>query len=266
MGSPVDMNSVELDRLFASCMPRLQRTARQMLRNPADCEDALQEGLLLAFRNLRQFQGRSQFTTWLHSIVRNAARTHVRKMKCRPQCSWEEFSDGGESTVERLTADPGPSPDERCVLRERSDILLEVMQELPSKYHSVMRLCDVEGVEPKAAAQRLGITGSAVKTYLFRARRLVTQRIRQRYVFQCKRFSGHDISPFQGTRVSGSSEQVRSVGCPKRSESEPSRLRTRARKKTDLQGGNHESRRKRPRIWNNHVAPFVGATVCSGHH
>ena len=50
-----------------------------MLRNPQDCEDALQEGLLLAFRNLNQFQGRSKFSTWLHSIVRNAARTHVRK-------------------------------------------------------------------------------------------------------------------------------------------------------------------------------------------
>jgi RNA polymerase sigma-70 factor (ECF subfamily) len=260
------MTDAELDHLFASCMPRLRQTARQMLRNPQDCEDALQEGLLLAFRNLNQFQGRSKFSTWLHSIVRNAARTHVRKTKCRPQCSWEEFSNGRESTVERLIVDPGPAPDEKCALRERSHILLELVQELPSKYHSVMRLCDVEGVEPKAAAQRLGITVSAVKTYLFRARRLVTKRIRERCVPRFKRFSGHDISPFQGTRVSESSEQVRSVGCPKRSESESCRLRTRASKKTDLQRGNHESRRKRPRIWNNHVAPFVRATLCSDHH
>ena len=109
------MTDVELDHLFASCMPRLRQAARQMLRNPQDCEDALQEGLLLAFRNLNQFQGRSQFSTWLHSIVRNAARTQVRRKKCRPQCSWEEFSNGRESTVDGLpwTQDPLPTKSAR---------------------------------------------------------------------------------------------------------------------------------------------------------
>jgi len=40
-----------------------------MLRHPQDSEDALQDGLLLAFRNLKQFQGRSTFSTWLHTAL-----------------------------------------------------------------------------------------------------------------------------------------------------------------------------------------------------
>jgi len=239
---------------------------RRLLRDPQDCEDALQEGLLLAFKNLSQFQGRSKFSTWLHSIVRNAARTHVRKMKCRPQCSWEELSLRGASMVEQLTVDPGLSPDEECALRERSRILLQVMQELPSRYNSAMRLCDVDGVDPKEAAQKLGITGSALKTYLFRARRLVTRRIRLRYVPQSERFPDHDQSVVQRTPVSEFSRQARLLGDRKRPESERYRMNVRTRKKTDLVGGNHESGRERSRLWKNSVVPFVRAAVCNNHH
>jgi RNA polymerase sigma-70 factor, ECF subfamily len=227
---PVNMTDLELDHLFASCMPRLQRATRQMLRNPQDCEDALQEGLLLAFRNLNQFQGRSKFSTWLHSIVRNAALTHVRRMNCRPRCSWEELSDGGELTVERFTVDPRLNPADECALREKSRILLQAMQELPPRYQAALRLCDVDGVDPKEAAQRLGITGSALKTYMFRARRLVTRRIRQKHVRQCERFSDHDHSSFRRAQVSESSRRVGQVGDPKPSESERYRMNARARK------------------------------------
>jgi len=251
------MTDVELDHLFASCMPRLRRAARQMLRNPQDCEDALQEGLLLAFRNLNQFQGRSKFSTWLHSIVRNAARTQVRRMNCRPQCPSEELSDGGESTVERLTVDLRLSPADECALREKSRILLQAMQELPSRYQAALRLCDVDGVDSKEAARRLGITASGLKTYLFRARRFVTKRIRLKYVVRRERFPGHEHPGLRQTPGLESSRHVRRIGAAKHSESKRYRMSARTPKKTDLAGGNHESRRERSRIWKN------SGTFCS---
>jgi len=189
---PVSMSDVELNDLFTSCMPRLKRTARQMLRDPQDSEDALQDGLLLAFRNLKQFQGRSTFSTWLHSIVRNAARTHVRRMKCRPQCTSEdELTNGAELTLEELSINPGLSPEDECAQRERSRILLEALQDMPPRYQSVVHLCDVDGMDQKDAAQKLGITASAIKTALFRARRLAARQIRGR----C--FPSYECSPKQ---------------------------------------------------------------------
>lgn len=264
---PVNMSNLELDRLFASCMPRLQRTARQLLRNTEDSEDALQDGLLLAFKNLHQFQGRSRFTTWLHTIVRNAALTHVRRMKSRPPCSSEELSAGDESTIERFIADPRPGPDEECVLSERSRILDQVMQELPSTYRSIMRLCDIDGLDSKDAAQSLGITTSAVKAGLFRARRLVTQRIRQMCVPQYVGFSDHDISRIQRTRVSEFGEQVRSVDLA-RSQTEQYRTRARAHthKRGGPVGGNYESTRERSRLWKSGAVPLVCSAACNGHH
>jgi len=228
---PANMTDAELNHLFASCMPQLKSTSRQLLRNCQDSEDAVQEGLLLAFKNLNQFEGRSKFSTWLHSIVTNAARTHVRKTKCRPQFSWEEFCDQGELTVERLTVDPRPGPDERCERRERSRILLHVLQELPDRYQAVIRLCDVDGVDAKDAAQKLRITPATLKILLFRARGQVTRRIRDRYVATCEQSPRKSIARTERTTVLQLGEKVRSVGDVRHSGNGRSRIRARGHKK-----------------------------------
>jgi len=52
----------QINELFASCLPRLRKASRKMLANQQDCNDALQDGLLLAFRKLHQFD-------FLHSQI-----------------------------------------------------------------------------------------------------------------------------------------------------------------------------------------------------
>jgi len=60
-------------RLFRRYQRPLFQTALRVLGNAEDAEDALQDGLLSAYRNLKRFEGRSQFSTWLTRIVINAA-------------------------------------------------------------------------------------------------------------------------------------------------------------------------------------------------
>jgi RNA polymerase sigma-70 factor (ECF subfamily) len=238
---PVNMSDIELDDLFASCMPRLKRTARLMLRNPQDSEDALQEGLLLAFKKLGQFQGRSNFVTWLHSIVRNAALTHVRRMKCRPQyASEEEFANGGESTWEDLSVDPSLSPEDECARRERTRFLLDVLQEMPARYQSVVRLCDLDGMDQKEAAQKLGITTCALKTYLFRARRLAARRILGKVFHQDQSFQNKEhayLPPSDKSGYSGTAVPFRDF---KRTEQDRYPIPVRAREDRVFAGGKHE--------------------------
>jgi RNA polymerase sigma-70 factor (ECF subfamily) len=69
----VNNNGDALEELFARYRDRLYKTARRVMRNSNEAEDALQDGLLSAFHNLSAFKGRSQFSTWLTSIVTNAA-------------------------------------------------------------------------------------------------------------------------------------------------------------------------------------------------
>ena len=61
------------DQAFAACIARFERVLARFVYNVEDREDALQDGLLNAYRHLSQFQGKSQFTTWIHTIVVNAA-------------------------------------------------------------------------------------------------------------------------------------------------------------------------------------------------
>src|SRR5437879_8326852 len=62
-----------LDALFARNTRALYQTALRVLGNPEDAEEALQEGLLSAYRNLPRFERRSQFSTWLPRIVVNGS-------------------------------------------------------------------------------------------------------------------------------------------------------------------------------------------------
>lgn len=242
---PVNMSDAELNHLFASCMPRLKNTSRQLLRNWQDSEDAVQEGLLLAFKNLNQFEGRSKFSTWLHSIVTNAARTHVRKMKSRPQFSWEEFCDqDDELRVERVTVDPRPGPDERCARWERSRILLRALEELPYRYQTVIRLCDVDGVEAKDAAQKLRIKTATLKTLLFRARRQVARRIRDRYLAPCEPSPRDALHGIERNAALQFREKARSVGTLGQSRNGRRRKHAKANQKNQLPAGHRESGRQ----------------------
>ena len=79
-----------VETLFRRYQRPLFQTALRVLGNAEDAEDALQDGLLSAYRNLKRFEGRSQFSTWLTRIVINAALMKRRSAKARPAVSLDE--------------------------------------------------------------------------------------------------------------------------------------------------------------------------------
>lgn len=178
---PPEMAEFDVNDLFAACLPKLAKTARRLVRNAADSEDVLQECLLSAFKNLHQFEGRSKLSTWLHSIVRNKAKMHLRRASTNRCCSIEEkTSDQGELLLENawdLTIDA----EQRCLENERSRILRAILTELPEKQRAVIWLCDIDGLEGRDAAARLGMSLSGLKTRLHRTRKLIAKRIREGY-------------------------------------------------------------------------------------
>ncbi len=179
---PIDMSEAEVNELFAVCLPKLKKVTRRMLRNEEDSEDALQDGLLLAFRNLHQFQGRSAFLTWVHSIVRNSSRVHYRRAAAHPTLSLERvFADPSTPVAESQFVETRPSPEETCIQHERSEILRKTTRDLPSKYRRAIRHFHLEGLGENETARRLGVTTSALKSQLHRSRRLLTHRIRLLY-------------------------------------------------------------------------------------
>ena len=180
---PANMSESEVNELFASCLPRLKKAARTMLNNEQDSEDALQDALLLAYRKLDQFEGRSSFLTWLHSIVRNTSRMHYRKGVARQTISIEpQAADQSPLMQKEEFVETRPSPEEMCIQKERSEILRRTTRKMPAKYQPAIQCFHLEGLGEEETARQLRMTESALKSQLHRSRRMLTSRIRRLYV------------------------------------------------------------------------------------
>src|SRR5499425_728089 len=93
---PRSGNRKALDDLFVSSSSHLYQAAFRILSNPHDAEDAVQDSLLCAFRNLHQFRGGAMFSTWLHRIAINSSLMRLRKRKCRREFPLEPVFTGEE--------------------------------------------------------------------------------------------------------------------------------------------------------------------------
>jgi RNA polymerase sigma-70 factor, ECF subfamily len=160
-----------LGHLLASYMPQLYRAALGVVGTPQEAEDALQDGLLRALHHLRDFAGRSRFSTWLTSIVINAALMRLRRNRREVMTSsLDQTLDRDNPPLANRIVDPGPNPEEMYAQAERLQILDRGLQRLPAAYRNAVQLRDVQGMSTKEAAEALGLPLGSLKSQLFRAR------------------------------------------------------------------------------------------------
>jgi RNA polymerase sigma-70 factor (ECF subfamily) len=152
--------------------PQLIAVARRYLASEQDAQDAVQDGLLSAFRALDQFQQRSRLGTWLHRIVVNAALMKLRSQRRRPERSIDDllptFMDDGHMT--QPATQWQVAMDTAANEREIQEVVQKCIDQLPESYRMVLLLRDIEERNTEEAAKLLGISRSAVKTRLHRAR------------------------------------------------------------------------------------------------
>src|SRR6202158_3865846 len=105
----------EMQAVFSRCLPLFYRKAYRHLGNAADAEDAVQDALLAAYKNLDKFRGQSQMSTWLTTIVIKCALMHLRKRPRQPHLSLDErLGEDQEYSLANRLAHSGPSPEEEC--------------------------------------------------------------------------------------------------------------------------------------------------------
>jgi len=145
--------------------------ALRQLRNPADAEDALQDGLLSALRHIGDFEGRSQISTWLTKIVINSARMHFRRAHRHETMSFDQPShEEGLTYADRLVS-PSATPEDLCRQNELYGILDRLLLRLPESQRAVFKLRELQGLSTRETAHKLQISQGTVKTQLARARR-----------------------------------------------------------------------------------------------
>ena len=130
----------------------------------------MQDAYLRAYRSLRKFRGDAQFTTWLYRITANCASTQLGRRRRHQHDELDE-----EVTVidTRPENDPATSADAGN-LRER---LEAAIAELPVRLRAVVVLRDIYDMNHAEIAEELGISESAAKVRLHRARRKLRTRV-----------------------------------------------------------------------------------------
>ncbi|MFN2147922.1 MAG: RNA polymerase sigma factor [Anaerolineales bacterium] len=150
--------------------PQLYRLALRMLGNPQEAEDVLQETFINAFRHLKQFEGRSQLSTWLYRIAANQALMRLRKNEPEMVSVDEPVQiDNGESMPRQLK-DWCCLPESEFMTSEAQAQLDQAIHELSSALRAAFVLRDLQGLSTRETAEILEISESAVKTRLLRAR------------------------------------------------------------------------------------------------
>ncbi|MGB7731447.1 MAG: sigma-70 family RNA polymerase sigma factor [Candidatus Acidiferrum sp.] len=169
-----------IETLFRRYHRPLFQTALRVLGNAEDAEDALQDGLLSAYRNLKRFEGRSQFSTWLTRIVINAALMKRRSAKARPAVSLDETHHEDELPAAERFADDSPNPEQLYAGTEIREMINENLDELSPLLRSAFLLREVQGYSTGEAAKKLGVTENTLKARLWRARHQLADRLGRR--------------------------------------------------------------------------------------
>ena len=158
------------DRLYARHSRSLYRRVLGIVRNPEDAEDALQEGMLSAFRNLHRFEGRSGLSTWITRIVINAALMQVRSRRTYEAVPLDDPPDDSRVPAAERIVDPRPSPEQMCLMTERRRVLARRIGGLSAGLQTAVSLRYLHGLSTQEAAWTCGISENTLKARLRRAR------------------------------------------------------------------------------------------------
>jgi RNA polymerase sigma-70 factor (ECF subfamily) len=163
-------DAAAFERLVERHQAALYRYAARLCGDDREAEDALQDGLLAAWRGAGTFRGEASARTWLFQVVIHACRRRHRRRSGEP----ERHDDVSEATA---LEDAGPRPDERVAARQVGAALDRALAVMAPEAREVLLLRDVEGLSGDETAEALGIGLAAMKSRLHRARLELKERV-----------------------------------------------------------------------------------------
>src|SRR5262252_5001708 len=173
----------------------LFRTARAILRDDAEAEDALQEAYLQAYRTIGTYRGDAKLSTWLARVVANEALMRLRKQVRRativpltPGVEVEELQSIADESMDKGPESSARRAEMRKLLEQRIDAL-------PGAYRAVFMLRGVEEYSVEETASILGIPEATVRSRFFRARSLLREGLASEVDLACA-----DAFAFAGER------------------------------------------------------------------
>ena len=168
------------DQAFDALIDRHQkglfRSIFRHIPNEADALELTQETFVRAYFNIGKFQPSAKFVTWLYRIALNLCRDHSRRRAYRR--SLRTISIDADEFVEQpqlLANEHGP--DRQTQDREKVRAVQEAISELPQDLMNALILTALEGRSHVEAAELLGISPRTVEARVYRARKILLQKM-----------------------------------------------------------------------------------------
>ena len=154
MGAAQEGDQEAYRRLLATIQPIIFRYVRRRIPSDAAAEDVCQEVLLTIHRVRHTYDPQRPFEPWLYAIARSRVIDHLRRAR---------RISGAEVMMEILPEIPQIGGE------MTGESALEILDRLPAAQREAFMMLKIEGLSTREAAERAGITVSAVKVRAHRA-------------------------------------------------------------------------------------------------
>ena len=172
--------------LCESSAPKIIRVLYRLTKNREDAEDALQDSFVRALIHLRDFDGRSSFSTWLTRIAINSALMNRRKNRREREVHINDADLPGKDWLMSQIADHSPNPEQTYAKREEGVILKKAVLALRPRIRAAVEFRQLREFSMKETAEKLGISIAATKGRLFHARTALRKSYRRRTFVQSR--------------------------------------------------------------------------------
>ena len=157
-------NTQAFDVLVNRYRRAMLTVAQQIVRNPTDAEDVVQDALLRAFESLPQLSDLNRFGAWLHSITRNRALRHYRNMgRYQPQEDMEPY-------LNRASDTSAEDPANVVEAESAQESVRDAIKDLQPDYQVVIELYYWAEMPQKRMAEFLSLPLTTVKWRLRKAK------------------------------------------------------------------------------------------------
>lgn len=165
-------NADAFEQLFSQYSPKIYRQAMTLLGNEAEAEEIMQEVFLTLYEKASTFRGDAALSTWLYRLTANAAISRLRRRTRRPEVLIDDFlprflEDGHHA---QPVVDWSTDLEHSLVRDEACQLLRQAIDGLRPLDKAVVVLTDLEELPQRETGEILGLSVSAVKARLHRAR------------------------------------------------------------------------------------------------
>lgn len=150
------------EQLYRMFSPKLFAVCLKYSRNYAEAQDNLQEGFLIIFNKIKQYEAKGSFEGWAKRVVINYTLQQYRNSSFLEIVN-DNMPDIPEAEIE----------DQNVSL----EFLLTIIQELPDRYRLVFNLYSIDGYSHKEISEMMNITTGTSKSNLSRARLILKEKI-----------------------------------------------------------------------------------------